>query len=122
MIEKVVGKKVYSVWIDMLSRLVPHGRTHRLSVLIASILQCAQEIAYDKSNTNENANKLNDIFETAYEDYVEGDTDSMLQLAESLLLDAKVKFRRINSRGSGYSIAENAVHEYLHWEDMPWES
>lgn len=122
MIETVVGKKVYGVWLDMLVRMVPHGRTHRLSVLIASMLQYAQEIAYEKSESNSNAIKLTEIFESAYENYLEGDTKNILQLTEHILKDAKVKYKRVNSRGSGYNIAEEAVHHFLHWEDMPWES
>lgn len=122
MIESVVGKKAYGVWLDMLTRMVPHGRTHRLSVVIAGMLQYAQKIAYEKSESNSKASKLSDIFESAYDNYVEGDTKQILQLTESILKDAKVRYKRVNSRGSAYNIAEEAVHHFLHWEDMPWES
>lgn len=122
MIESIVDKKVYSVWLDMLSRLVPYGRTHRLSVVIASMLQYAQAIAYEKSESNAKARKLSEIFEYAYDNYVEGNANEILQLTESILKDANVKYKRVNSRGNGYSIAEEAVHHFLHWEDMPWES
>jgi len=36
MVKSVVGAKTYSVWLDLLRCLVPHGRTHRLSVLLTS--------------------------------------------------------------------------------------
>jgi hypothetical protein len=121
-IESVVGKKVYEVWLDMLSRMVPHGRTHRLSVLIASMLQYTQEIAYANSKTNTSADELSVIFESAFDSYVEDDTKLILQITESIFEDAKVKYKRVNSRGHGYSIAEEAVHNFLHWEDMPRES
>jgi hypothetical protein len=39
MVKSVVGTKAYNVWLDMLRCLVPHGRTHRLSVLVAGMLQ-----------------------------------------------------------------------------------
>jgi hypothetical protein len=38
-----------------------------------------------------------------------------------LFKDAGVEYRRTNSRGYQYSIAEDAYEEYLHWFDMPWE-
>ena len=122
MIEAVVGKEVYKVWIEMLNRLVPNGRTHRLSVLIGGMLQYAQEIAYEKSKTNSRARELYQSFESDFENYVDGNITELLALTESLLDDAKVTYKRISSRGSEYNIAEEAVYQFLHWEDMPWES
>ncbi|OED41581.1 hypothetical protein AB833_09445 [Chromatiales bacterium (ex Bugula neritina AB1)] len=122
MIEAVVGKKVYSVWLDMIHRMVPSGRTHRLSVVLASMLQYTQEIAYEKSNGNAKARNLSNIFDESHENYAEGDTSELLKLAESILKDAKVKYKRTSTRGHGYSIAEEAVNHYLHWDDLPWES
>ncbi len=122
MLESVVGKKVYSTWVDMLKKLVPRGRTHRISVVIAGMLQYANTIAYEKGNSNPEARKLLDLFDYAYDNYMRGDITEILSLTESLLEDAKVKFKRVISRGDVYSIAEEAVYQYLHWEDMPWES
>jgi len=47
--------------------------------------------------------------------------EGLLALIESLLTDAGVKYKRMSSRGQSYSIAEEAVQEFLRWEDMPWE-
>jgi hypothetical protein len=44
-LQDVVGKETYAVWVDMLRELVPHGRTHRLSVLLAGMFQYALAIA-----------------------------------------------------------------------------
>ena len=121
-IEAVVGTKIYSTWIDMLKKLVPHGRTHRISVVIASMLQYAHTIAYEKQNSSPEARKLLDMFDYAYDNYMEGNITEILSLTESLLKDANVKFKRVSSRGDVYSIAEEAVYHYLHWENMPWES
>lgn len=121
MIELVVGKKTYDVWTDMLKNMVPDGRTHRLSVLLGGMLVYAEQIAFKKSKSNSVARKLTLLFEEAYENYIEGDVKDLLDLAESLLKDAKVKYKRVSSRGDCYSIAEEAVYQYLHWEDMPWE-
>ena len=35
----VVGKDIYSAWVRMLRELVPDGRTHRLAVVVAGMLQ-----------------------------------------------------------------------------------
>jgi hypothetical protein len=37
---------MYAAWLAMLKVLVPHGRTHRLSVVVAGMLQHAAEVAY----------------------------------------------------------------------------
>lgn len=58
MIKEVVGSKTYSVWTDMLKRLVPGGRTHRLSIVAAGMLQVAYEIAGEKEKSNVKAKKF----------------------------------------------------------------
>ncbi len=44
-LREVVGDEVYGVWVEMLRKLVPHGRTHRLSVVVAGMLAYASCIA-----------------------------------------------------------------------------
>ena len=44
----VVGPEVYQTWIDMLHRLVPDGRTHRLAPVVAAMLQYALAVAEGK--------------------------------------------------------------------------
>jgi|GEM_PF-7033049 len=44
-LREIVGQDVYDVWVTMLKELVPGGRTHRLSVLVASMLAYAASIA-----------------------------------------------------------------------------
>lgn len=44
-LQEVVGKETYIVWVNMLRELVPNGRTHRLSGLIAGMLQYTLEIS-----------------------------------------------------------------------------
>lgn len=45
-LKEVVGNEVYNVWLKMHKKLVPDGRTHRLSVLVASMLAYASSIAW----------------------------------------------------------------------------
>ena len=121
MLQAVVGAKVYGTWMDMLKRLVPNGRTNRLSVVVAGMLQYAQDLAHEKAESNSKAKQLSAIFEEAHEQSMDGDTKELLALAELLLTDAGVRYKRTSSRGQNYSIAEEAVQEFLRWEDMPWE-
>lgn len=57
-LEKLVGHEVYSSWIKMLQALVPHGRTHRLAVLVAGMLQYALDQGNVKSNSNNSVSAL----------------------------------------------------------------
>ena len=122
MIKDVVGSKNYNVWMEMLRRLVPYGRTHRLSVVVASMLQVAYEIAQEKEESNAKARKLFSIFESANEHDDENGIKPLLKITEQVFKDAKVGFKRVNRKGRGYSIAEEAVHEFLNWDAMPWEA
>jgi hypothetical protein len=85
------------------------------------MLQYTQQVAHEKEQSNPKARKLSGLFEAADDNCAEGDITHILAITESSLKDAKVKFKRADSRGSGYNIAEKAVHHYLHWDDMPWE-
>lgn len=121
MIRNVVGSKNYSVWLEMLRRIVPSGRTHRLSVVVASMLQIAYEIAQEREESNAKARRLSSIFESACEHDEENGIEPLLKITEQLFKDAGVGFRRVNRRGQGYSIAEEAVYQFLNWDAMPWE-
>ena len=87
MMKAVVGAKIYNVWLDMLKSLVPHGRTHRLSVMVAGMLQYAQEVAYKKAESNSKAKKLAESFESAFESSDEEYLDKIIEIAERLLLN-----------------------------------
>jgi len=62
------------------------------------------------------------IFERAYEHDEESGINPLLAVTEKLFEDAGVRFKRVNSKGKGYSIAEEAVYQCLNWESMPWEA
>ncbi len=51
-LREIVGDQVYDVWVMMLSGLVPDGRTHRLSTVVASMLAYAAGVASAKRGTD----------------------------------------------------------------------
>jgi len=106
----------------MLRRLGPEGRTHRLAPMIAGMLQYAYAIACEENGEEaEDGSAASILLEC--EDIVDPeDAPELLELVVHLFKDAKVKYKRSNSQGEGYSIAEDAVIEFIHWLDMPWES
>ena len=122
-IREIVGERIYADWMDMLRRLVPHGRTHRLSVLVAAFLQYAGYLAYEKmkkqKQPEESAAAL--LFKAWEGGYPEESESIVCSFAESLFRDAGVRYMRVNHKGQKYSIAEDAVFEFIKWEDMPWE-
>jgi hypothetical protein len=78
-------------------------------------------IAQEKERSNAKAKGILAIFESAYEHEEESGLEPLLKVTEQLFKDAGVRFKRVNSRGKGYSIAEDAVYQFLNWEAMPWE-
>ena len=123
-LQDIVGEKIYSVWVEMLSELVPDGRTHRLSVLVAGMLQYAVDIAIQNNKgqyteeTHSVAMSLIDAEEAGYPEYIK---ELIHDLVEKLFLDAGVEYNRISKRGEHYSIADETYNEFSSWYDYPWE-
>lgn len=115
LLEQAVGKDIYRMWVSMLKKLVPYGRTHRLAVVVAGMLQYA-------SMQGQRAEPLRDLFVEADEDGEEGSASPQaLRLVQGLFKDAGVKWNRKSSRGQSYSVADEAVREYIAWDNYPWE-
>lgn len=120
-LKELVGAPVYAVWLDMLKRLVPAGRTHRLAPLAAAMLQYAAVLASEKVDER-GENTAAEILQSADDEgYSESSMEALAGLVRQLFHDAGVPYARRNSRGEGYSIAEEAANEYIAWFDMPWE-
>lgn len=111
-----VGEETYEVWMKMLKVLVPHGRTHRLAVVVAGMIQYASKSVYKKD-----PDLYDQIFnESDFDDY-EMSNEQLAPFVETLFKDAKAKSKRVNSRGAAYSIVATALEEYARWDFMPWE-
>jgi hypothetical protein len=116
-LQDVVGKETYIVWVDMLRELVPDGRTHRLSVVIAGMLQYATAIAEKLDEEDSVASSLINANEM--------DPDQLKRelhdVVKKMFRDADVAFDRVSKRGDPYSIADEAYNEYFRWYDYPWD-
>jgi hypothetical protein len=120
-LKEIVGGKVYSVWADMLRRLVPEGRTHRLAPTIAAMLQYALEVADEKYGSDAQEGSLAYLLCAFSEEADDETKDLLLPIVERLLEDSGVKAKRKSARGVEYSIAEAAIQEFSNWYSMPWE-
>jgi len=120
-LQDVVGKETYTVWVDMLRELVPDGRTHRLSVVIAGMLQYATAVAekLDEDELEE------DSVASSLINANEMDPDQLKRelhdVVKKVFRDADVAFDRVSKRGDQYSIADEAYNEYFSWYDYPWD-
>ncbi|MBN1449796.1 MAG: hypothetical protein JW963_02185 [Anaerolineales bacterium] len=120
-LQDVVGKGTYSVWVDMLRELVPDGRTHRLSVVIAGMLHYATVLAekLDEDELEEDSVALSLI--NANEMGSDEIKDELHDVVKELFKDAGVTFDRVSKRGDSYSIADEAYNEFVSWFDYPWD-
>jgi hypothetical protein len=118
--QDVVGKETYVVWVNMLRELVPDGRTHRLSVLLAGMLQYALTIAeeLDEDALEEDSVALSLI--NANEMGPDEIKDELHDVVKRLFKDAGVTFDRVSKHGEPYSIADEAYNEFVSWYAYPW--
>jgi hypothetical protein len=122
-LEEVVGKEIYSIWIDMLRRLTPEGRTHRLSVVVAGMLQYAYLIAAENQDDEDDESSVAQaLLDSGDGGDPEEVADYLHDIVDRLFKDAGVRHKRTSARGEDYSIAESALEEYVSWFDMPWEA
>ena len=119
-LSKVVGADAYEIWVRMLRELVPDGRTHRLAVMIAGMLQYAVVMAAARREKDQRSlafSLLEASDATDPSEVKELIHDAVVELFK----DAKVRFERTNAHGDKYSVAEDSYEEFIHWFDMPWE-
>jgi len=121
-LQEVVGKETYTVWVDMLRELVPDGRTHRLSVVVAGMLQYALDKAMKIKRRNEEehsvAMSLIDSADTADPDHIKV---LIHDVVDRLFKDAGVEYKRVSKRGENYSVADEIYNEFSGWFDYPWD-
>lgn len=121
-LKQIVGQETYSTWVDMLRRLVPEGRTHRLAPLVAGMVQFASAIAYEKFGDDPVEGSVAHVLLLSSEACDPSEAEELSDLVAQLFDDANVGYKRTSSRGDDYSVVESAVYEFIHWYDMPWEA
>lgn len=121
-LQDVVGKETYDVWVDMLRELVPDGRTHRLSVVVAGMLLYAvdksMQIKHRNKEEHSVAMSLIDANEAGYPEHIK---ELIHDVVDRLFKDAGVKYERVSKRGERYSIADEIYNEFSSWYDYPWD-
>ena len=121
-LQDVVGKETYTVWVDMLRELVPDGRTHRLSVVVAGMLEYAVDKSMQIKHRNEEehsvAMSLIDANEAGYPEHIK---ELIHDVVDRLFKDAGVEYERVSKRGERYSIADEIYNEFSGWYDYPWD-
>jgi len=121
-LQDVVGKETYDVWVDMLRELVPDGRTHRLSVVVAGMLEYAVDKSMQIKHRNEEEHSVAMSLIDANE---AGDPEAIKELIhdvmDRLFKDAGVEYERISQRGEHYSIADEIYNEFSGWYEYPWD-
>jgi len=117
-----VRPRTYSVWLETLSSLVPDGRTHRLSIVVAGMLRHAAEVAGARFGTDApEGSAAASLIRAAEDDDPDQVANQIGDLVERLFRDAKVAGSRVNARGDEYSILDSAIQEFALWYAMPWE-
>lgn len=121
-LKPLVGARTYGVWVEMLSQLVPHGRTHRLGPFVAGMLHYSSAVAYEKfGDSPPEGSAAEALLVAAETGDIEEAAEHLETVVNALFEDAGVDATRTSSRGDEYSIAENAIMEFVKWYDMPWE-
>ena len=121
-LQDVVGKEAYTVWVDMLRDLVPDGRTHRLSVVVAGMLEYALGKAMEIKHRNEEEHSVAmSLIDAEDAGYPEGIKELIHDVVDRLFKDAGVKYERVSKGGEHYSIADEVYNEFAGWYDYPWD-
>lgn len=127
-LQSLVGDAIFEAWLETLRALVPDGRTHRLAVVVAGMLQQAALVAGKLPRSQRRGVLVEALLDPeagseAASSYTphDGPNLPLEGIVDGLFDAARVQHERVNARGDGYSVVSSVVYEYLHWFDMPWE-
>ncbi len=116
----IVDKNTYLLWVDMLKLLGLNGRTQRISVFVAGMLQYAYEL-YLKNLDSDEQNKLGELMIAAFETGHDEAQEWLSPVLQELFRDAGLRWEKTNSKGQKYSVIAASIDEFYRWHDMPWE-
>ena len=120
--KEIVGDQHFSSFLTLLKEIGPDARTHRISVVIASILRFAVNQLPPECEDGSIAQSLLVLDEEPNLAHEQSDADEMVfDLVDGLCSEANMMNERDSIRGEGYSIAENVILEYAAWYNRPRE-
>lgn len=120
--ESIVGKKIYSVFLEMLESIGPDARTHRICMVIAAMMRYARNELIDEYQEDPLANALIALDEEPYLASERSEEYEVLEeFIDELCTEAGMQNKRESASYSQYSIAEHTIAEYAQWYAMPWE-
>ena len=120
--KEIVGDQHFSSFIALLREIGPDARTHRISVVIASILRFAVNRVPPECEDGSIAQALLILDEEPHLTQEQSDEHEMVfDLVDGLCSEANMMNERESARGEDYSIAENVIIEYAAWYNLPWE-
>lgn len=119
--KEIVGDDTYDVWVAMLKELVPGGRTHRASVLVASMLAYASSIPEYSGDPDDEDDPSYPLLAASQGMDDEEALRVLKPMLTRLFRDAKVKYERVSSRGQRYSILWEATIKFCRWHNYAWE-
>ncbi len=118
----IIGDPQFLSFLGLLRNIGPEARTHRISVVVASILRFAVNQLPPDCEDGSLAQALLTLDEEPYLAHEQSDEYEMVfDLIDGLCNEAGMMNERESARGEDYSIAENAILEYAAWYNMPWE-
>ena len=120
--KEIVGDQHFSSFLTLLKEIGPDARSHRISVVIASILRFAVNQLPAECEDGSIAQALLKLDEEPYLAHEQSDVNEMVfDLVDGLCSEANMMNERESARGEDYSIAENVILEYTAWYNLPWE-
>ncbi len=118
----IIGDPQFLSFLGLLRNIGPEARTHRISVVVASILRFAVNQLPPDCEDGSLAQALLTLDEEPYLAHEQSDEYEMVfDLIDGLCNEAGMMNERESARGESYSIAENTILEYAAWYNMPWE-
>lgn len=120
--KEIVGVQLYATFLRMLKEIGPDARTHRISVVIAAMLQFAGSKLLADSEDGTLAHALVILDEEPH--LADEETEEyalVFHFIDELCREAGMRNVRQSAKGELYSIADSAIAEYSAWYRMPWE-
>ncbi|GAX60771.1 short-chain alcohol dehydrogenase [Candidatus Scalindua japonica] len=119
---EIIGDQHFLSLLAFLKDIGPDARTHRICVVIASILRFAVKQLPAHCEDGSLSQALLMLDEQPHLAKEQSDEFEMVfGLIDGLCCEAGILNGRESAQGENYSISENAILEYAAWYNMPWE-